>query len=325
MKIKDIAAALGLSVSTVSKALSNATDVSVETKKKVLEFTAGQDITIKKKGNAKRICIFLVDMGTGNEFICYDILNGFRLAANTYNYDVIVKSIGKYDNNINYNEEIKENDFLGAFIMGTNLNSSLYNQLKTTVHPSVILDNFIANRHVSTISVDNINTVSQIVDYLVSLGHRKIGMLTGEKESIVSRERLGGYISGLINNEIAYREDLVKFGNFTDASGEEYADDFINAGVTAVVCVSDLVAVGLINAFKKRGINVPRDISVTGFDDIVLSKYITPALTTISQDFQEIGKNAFTMLRQLIKQIAPDRVVMNGQLVIRDSTATVRE
>lgn len=321
MTIKDISDKLNVSISTVSKALNDATDISMQTKKKILDYIETTDFIIKKKkANIKRLCLFLEDMGLSSEHIGYEIMTGFKTMAAKYNYDVIIKSISHYDTGINYNLDMKQNNFIGAFIIGTNLKSTLYQQLGGTCYPTVVLDNCINNPYVATIGIDNINTMTMLLDHLYELGHRQIGFLNGEKKSVVSRERLSGYICGLMNNELLYNPQIVKYGDFTENCGEQFVDGFIQNNVSAIMCASDLMAIGLINALTNKGIKVPDDISVTGFDDIALARYVTPSITTIKQDFLSIGKNAFTILRQLIKGNSPERVVLNGELIIRNST-----
>lgn len=325
MTIKDIATRLGVSVSTVSKALNNATDISPATKKKVLDFANSEEFALKKKRtNPKRLCVFFEDMGHSSEQIGYDILSGFKSMAENENYEVIIKSTTHDNTAIDYDAIMTQDNLLGGFVLGANLNSSLHRQLNSTRFPTIVMDNFIDNAKVSSIGVDNINTVTLMVDYLVGLGHRRIGMLSGEKKSVVSRERLSGYICGLLNNDIPFDESLVKFGDFSQSCAETFADSFIAEKVSAVVCACDLTALGLINAFKRRGICVPDDISVTGYDDIELSQYVTPSITTIKQDFLSIGKNAFSMLRQMLKGSSPERVILNGSLVVRQSAAPVK-
>lgn len=322
MTIKEIAENLGVSISTVSKALNNATDISEETKKRVLDYVYATDFSRKKhRSNAKRVGLFLEEIGLSSEQIGYDILTGFKEMAEKYNYEVVIKSTTHDDTDVNYDAIMAENSLLGSFVLGANLNSALYDKLTRTKYPTVVMDNFIMNQYVSSIGVDNINTVAQMVSYLVSLGHRRIGFINGEKGSVVSRERLSGYICGLMDNEIEFDPQLVAFGAFTEKCGEEYAPDLLEKQATAIMCACDLTAIGAVNALKSRGIRVPEDVSVTGYDDIVLSRYVTPSITTIKQDFVSIGKNGFSILRQMLKGASPERVILNGALMIRDSAA----
>ena len=189
----------------------------------------------------------------------------------------------------------------------------------------MLMDSYVENPRVACISSDNITSVAEIEAHLVSHGHRSIGFLGGDRESIVTRERFSGYLIGLIDADIEFRSDLVRYGNYTEDCGLDAADYFADLGVTAVVCASDLIAIGLINGFKKRGIRVPDDVSVSGFDNLDVTRYFTPSLTTVRQDFISLGENAFTLLRQAIKGNKTKRVTIYTEPIFRDSTARVKE
>jgi LacI family transcriptional regulator len=210
-------------------------------------------------------------------------------------------------------------------ILGTKLNSAIIKELETTSIPAMLLDSYIKNPKVSCISSDNINSVASVVEHLVSLGHRKIGFLGGDRESIVTRERFSGYLIGLMDADIEFKSEYVRYGNYTEDCGLSNADYFADCGVTAVVCASDLIAIGLINGFKKRNLSVPDDISVSGFDNLDVARYFTPSLTTVKQDFIQLGENAFTLLRQAIKGNKTKRIMIHTEPIFRDSTARAKE
>ena len=325
MTIKEIASALGLSVSTVSKALNNASDVSASTRDRVTEFARKVGFSLRRNGESKRICVLFENMDShSNSQVGYPVLTGFQRAANAYHYEVVIEHCTD-KNPPNLKKLCNENNFSGLMILGTKLNSAIIKELETTGVPVMMMDSYIKNPKVSCISSDNINSVAEIVAHLVSHGHRSIGFLGGDRESIVTRERFSGYLIGLIDADIEFRSDLVRYGNYTEDCGLDAADYFADLGVTAVVCASDLIAIGLINGFKKRGIRVPDDVSVSGFDNLDVARYFTPSLTTVRQDFISLGENAFTLLRQAIKGNKTKRVTIYTEPIFRDSTARVKE
>jgi prepilin-type N-terminal cleavage/methylation domain-containing protein len=134
-----------------------------------------------------------------------------------------------------------------------------------------------------------------------------------------------GYLVGLIEADLEYNGNYVRYGNYTESCGLEAADYFAGTDVTAVVCASDLIAIGLINGLKKYNLRVPEDISVSGFDNLDIARYFAPALTTVKQDFIALGENAFTLLRQAIKGNKVKRVTIHTEPIFRDSTAPARE
>lgn len=319
MTIKEIAEALGVSTSTVSKALNNATDVSEKTRKRIQDYADSVGFSLKNVGPHKRICVIFENMDShSNLQVGYSVLMGFQHAANNYHYEIVVEHCTDKQAP-NLKELCRDNNFIGIMVLGTKLNSDIIKQLETTDIPVMLMDSYVKNPNVSCISCDNINSVSAIVEKLVELGHKKIGFLGGEQTSYISRERFAGYVTALESLNIPYDHELVRYGNFTEEGGMACSDYFINKNVTAVVCASDLMAIGLIRGLKDRGIKVPEDISVSGFDDLEIAKFFSPALTTVKQDFFTLGKSAFSILRQSIKGYNTKRIILLSEPVFRKS------
>jgi LacI family transcriptional regulator len=325
MTIKEIAANLGLSASTVSKALNNASDVSAETRDRVNGYAKSVGFSLRRNNDSKRICVLFENMDSSSTAqVSYPVLTGFQQAANAYHYEVVVEHCTS-KNPPNLKKLCHENNFCALMILGTKLDSPLIKELESANITAMLMDAYVKNPRVSCISSDNINSVAAIVEHLTQMGHRKIGFLGGDKESVVTRERFSGYLVGLIEADIAYNGSYVRYGNYTESCGLNAADYFADAGVTAVVCASDLIAIGLINGLRKRNLCVPEDISVSGFDNLDIARYFSPSLTTVKQDFISLGENAFTLLRQAIKGNKIKRVTIHTEPIFRDSTAPVKE
>ena len=324
MTIKEIATTLGLSPSTVSKALNNASDISIETRERVNNYAKSIGFSLHRNQDSKRICVLFENMDShSNSQVGYPVLTGFQQAANAYNYEIIIEHCSD-KNPPNLKKLCQENNFCGLMILGTKLNSGIMKELENINTPAMLMDSYIENPKVACISSDNINSVATIVKHLLSLGHRKIGFLGGDKESIVTRERFSGYLIGLIEGDIEFNSNYVRYGNYTEKCGLDAAEHFATQDVTAVVCASDLIAIGLINGLKKHHIRVPEDVSVSGFDNLDIARYFTPALTTVKQDFIALGEHAFTLLRQAIKGNKTKRVTIHTEPIFRDSTAPVK-
>ncbi|MDE6047068.1 MAG: LacI family transcriptional regulator [Anaeroplasmataceae bacterium] len=326
MKIKDIAKELHLSVSTVSKALNGAFDVSKETKQTVIAYAKAhgyksrdERLTVK---NVRRLC-FIYDNVTSQSNIIMPLGLSFSNYARKNNFEVIqvdIKSI-----TTSYNDFMKQNNFDGAFIAGLNYKSPLLTELKNTVYPTVLYDNIMVGDMVATIHNENINTISKLVELLKQNNHTKIGFVHGDKNSFVGNERFAGYIIGQTMNNIEYNPKYVYYGNFTENSGFEAAKYFMTTDVTAIICASDLMAIGLIRGLEAEGLHVPEDISITGYDDLDVSKYIKPSLTTVKQDLDLIGEKAFTLLTSILMNRSSQRLVINGEIIERNSIAKHQE
>lgn len=324
MTIKEIASTLGLSPSTVSKALNNASDISAETRVRVNNYAKSIGFSLHRTQESKRICVLFENMDSqDNSQVGYPVLTGFQQAANAYHYEVVIEHCSD-KNPPNLKKLCQENNYCGLMILGTKLNSSIIKELESTNIPTMLMDSYAKNPKVACISSDNINSIADIVKHLISLGHKKIGFLGGDKESIVTRERFSGYLIGLMEGDIEFNSNYVHYGNYTESCGLNAADYFISQDVTAIVCASDLIAIGLINGLKRRGLLVPDDISVSGFDNLDVARYFTPSLTTVKQDFTTLGENAFTLLRQAIKGNKTKRVTIHTEAIFRDSTGPVK-
>jgi DNA mismatch repair protein MutS2 len=129
----------------------------------------------------------------------------------------------------------------------------------------------------------------------------------------------------LIEGDVKFNDEYVRYGNYTESCGLNAAEYFANVGVTAVVCASDLIAIGLINGLKTHGLKTPEDISVSGFDNLDVARYFSPSLTTVKQDFTTLGENAFTLLRQAIKGNKTKRITIHTEAIFRESTAPVKK
>lgn len=181
---------------------------------------------------------------------------------------------------------------------------------------------------IPSVDVDNTQGAYMAVRHLIDLGHRRIGHISNAPFSYTSsRDRLAGYRQALEEAGIGYDEELVYPGEFTDASSYEPMRRLLDLAEppTAVFIGSDVVALGAIDAIHSRGLRIPDDISVIGFDDVSLGKYLRPPLTTVHLPAFDLGRKAGEMVLQIIGgQALPTlQVRLPTELVIRHSTARV--
>lgn len=191
--------------------------------------------------------------------------------------------------------------------------------------PVVVMDNSSSDKTIPSIIIDNFNAVSASVDYLCSLGHKRIGFMTGLEDSDVGKNRYAGYQSGLTNHGIKLNEKLVFRGDYSFESGTKGADYFLSLKnpPTAIICANDAMAIALIREAVQRGLNVPDDVSVMGFDDISVASHITPPLTTLAAPIEEITELAIKMLVRMIngEKSESKHIALPAIPVIRGSCA----
>ena len=164
----------------------------------------------------------------------------------------------------------------------------------------VTLDANMAGDYFYNISVDNYNGARTIVSYLVSRGHRKIACITGNMEFESSKIRLNGYKSVMAENGLDW-DGLIAEGDFSEKSAQLAMKQLEGKGYTAIFAFNDMMAIGVCRYLREKGIRVPEDISVVGFDDISLASFVYPPLTTMHQPLFEMGKGAMEMLLQAME------------------------
>lgn len=325
MTIKEISEALNVSISTVSKALNDATDISEDTKQRVRQYAEDSGYRLKNKEGAHRILALYerVDSDTRNNILNH-VITAFSDIAIANNYEVVIDYVANKSDDFVLDEYLKQNNFSAVFIVGMNFKSKVYKQLRSLSVPAVLLDNHISDAPlIGSVSSENTSAVVSAVKYLTKRGHSRIGLVTGEKESLVSAERLAGYILGLARMGIDFNNKYVYYGDFTKESGEQAATFFSETDVSAVISCSDIMAMGLIDGLVSCGKRVPDDISVIGFDDLSLLKFTSYNLTTMKQKFDKLGQAAFMQIMDMLNGRQAQNVMINCKLIERGTVADV--
>ncbi len=323
--IKDIAKRLGISISTVSKGLNGANDISDDLRQQVLDTAVEMGYSTKrsKKEEFRKLCLFVtnVEYKTEDTF-GYDIVLGFKQNAFKHKWDVTVVDVDvDFQEKNKYDTYLLQHGYCGAFVLGLALHNPWMEQMQTTTMPTVLFDNFVDyNPNVAYLGTDSREGIHMAVEHLVNLGHKKIAFLNGSHGSFVSEERQRAFESAVKEFEIDCNEKLMARDSFVADSAYHHVPSFLEEGATAIVCGNDLIAQGAIEACKKAGYNVPKDISIIGFDNIPIAAETNPPLTTISQQRNELGRCAYTALYSLINHVSISRTMLRPQMVEREST-----
>jgi LacI family transcriptional regulator len=172
------------------------------------------------------------------------------------------------------------------------------------------------------IRVDNVGGIAAMVAALVELGHKQIAFLAGPDTLYVARERLAGYRRGLDDAGIEFDERLVVTTGFSAEDGARAVDQLLagEAQFTAILCASDLLALGALQRLHELGITVPRDVSVAGFDDISVAAMTAPSLSTVRLPPRELGRRGFEYADALLSGKVPAPSLIPTTVVLRDST-----
>lgn len=328
--IKDIANRLGISISTVSKGLNGASDISEDLRQLVLDtaIEMGYQTKKMKRDEHKKIAVFAENMNyTNMEDFGYETVLGFRQAALRDNWDVAVlpvtpsfQSIHKYDS------FLLQEGYSGAFLMGFALQDPWMEQLPKCTMPTVLLDNYIEyNPHVGSVETDSAEGISLAIKHLKQLGHKKIGLFNGSPHSLITAKRYEAFVAGMNAHNLPINPNMIAFGHYVKDSAKYHVPKILSSGATAIICGSDTIAEGVLEECKLHGFRVPEDISVVGFDDLPQSANLTPSLTTIRQDRMALGKGAYHVLHSLIDHVAISKTVLRAELIERASTAPAAE
>ncbi|MDX1357910.1 MAG: LacI family DNA-binding transcriptional regulator [Clostridia bacterium] len=313
--IYDIAKAAGVSPATVSKVFNNYSDVSKKTKEKVMAIVKDMgyvpNLTAQALKTNKSYLVgvmFSEDMGIGLEHQYFSVvLESFRKTIGTHGYDTVFinKTLG--DNEIGYVEHCKYRNVDGVFIITAMPDDIDIDELRKSKIKCVTTD--IRYKDIPLIASDNVDGSIQAVNYLYNKGHRRIAHLAGPRDTRAGRERYEGFIEGLRKVGIHYDEsyfgevswyDDQRAYNFTKNFMKRFSQDNIP---TAIYAGADIIAAGVIHALDSLGLRVPQDVSVIGFDDIEMARHMTPALTTVMQDKELIGKSVADKLNKMMNNV----------------------
>ena len=329
--IKDIAKKTGYSISTVSRALNDFDDVKPDTKRRIK--LAAEELGYRPNAAARRLVtrktrtigVILSEIQSSNEFFLFAILNGVNSRAVELDYDILLISTNPSKQmDKTYYDLCRERNVDGAIIFGLRTNDPYLHEVVQTEHfPSVLIDIPLSGNNLGHVTTNNVQGAAIAVRHLIDLGHREIAMINGHNEAHVSQERLQGYVQALRENHILFKPERVHDGQFTEAGGDAAMQRVLdrNPGVTAVFCASDLMVLGALQALERNGKKAPDDLSIVGYDDISISAYSSPKLTTIRQDKYEMGYQAAQLLIDMLEERPTDhKIVLPNELVIRNST-----
>lgn len=334
VSVRDIAAACNVSVATVSKALNDYSDISEETKRMVKEKAADMGYlpnlaaVALKTNRTYNIGVLFADAasnGLTHEFFA-KVLQGVKEGAESHGYDITFINDKLGGRKVSYTAHCKYRGFDGVIIACTDFNTPQVEELIKSGIPVATIDH-VFNDAISVIS-DNVKGVSDLMEYLYGMGHRKIAFIHGG-DSAVTRDRVTSFhrcvqkyeldIPDEYVMECAYR-DTVKVAKCTRKLLE------LRNPPTCILFPDDFTATGGINVIKEKGLHIPEDISVVGYDGTSYAEVNEPKLTTLAQDGIRMGRLAAERLIELIekpKTTLKERIVVEGRVSIGKSVKEI--
>lgn len=329
--IYEVARRAGVSTATVSRVLSRPDVVSAATRRKVMQavqdmgYTPNSAAKTLRMGRSEKILVTVPDIS--NPFFSL-ILKGIQDAAQRDGYAVLLGDT-QYDEarEEGYARMLQRKEADGLVFLGHRLPAAaaeLARVMAPRCAPIVHGCEYSPTLGVPSVHIDNATAAADALDHLYSLGHRRVGIITGPLMSPLSRDRLQG-ATDRAQAHGAAEGLMVARGDFTVESGAAAAEALLDwsAPPTALFCFNDMMAIGAIASARQRGLHVPRDLSVIGFDDIRVAAFMDPPLTTVAQPMREIGEGAVRLLLEILRGdgIEPVSVTLPHHLTIRASTA----
>lgn len=333
--IKDVAKALGVSTSTVSRALRDSHEISPETKELVLEcakrlnYTPNPIALSLKEKKSRSVGVIVPEVANG---FFSQIINGIESLAFDKGYDVIIsQSMESYEREIRSVQFLASRSVDGLIVSlaAETANLDHLQQLHARGLPMVFIDRITDEINTHKVIVDNFRGTYDATEHLIQSGARRIAVIAATEFLSTTRERVAGYREALQANGIKELPELVHYSFY---GGIEFAeiDEIVNKLFTlrqkpdAILTTSDRLTTGVLKTLKRRGIKVPQDVALAGFSNTDIPELIDPPLTLIRQPAREMGAAAIDLLLQMVNSKRPvkefEKRRLSPELQIRESS-----
>ncbi|MBI5726243.1 MAG: LacI family DNA-binding transcriptional regulator [Ignavibacteriales bacterium] len=329
INIKELAALAKVSIATVSRALNGDSKVRPKTREAIEALAKAYNYNpnllarsfVKKQSNI----IGLVLPEISDEFFT-EIIRGVDEASYAQDFFCMVASSHANRSIVESILNFMNNGLTGGLIvMLSEITPEIKKVLQNRNLPVAIISGDDHLKGFDTVGFDNFVGAYNIVNHLVKRGYKRIAHISGPDNNEDSKKRKAGFIEALADNKIKLDPALIIKGDFTRAGGEKACTELLNLKKKpdAIFASNDMSAIGCYEALHKAGLKIPKDIAVTGFDDIYISHFLNPPLTTIRVPISEIGKAAANLVIEKVrngKETGEQHININTELIIRKSS-----
>lgn len=334
VRARDVAELAGVSRTTVSFVLNQVPGmrISEATRQRVLD--ASRELDYHPDASARRlvtgrtqILAYVERQSPEQAFadaFMPQVLRGVHDAASSLNYEVLFAPIPLETSNGRFSRLLRGHHVDGIILSGPRTADAELRNLLDTSSP-IVLQGQWPETNAASVDVDNVKAARQATEHLINLGHKRIGMITHAPSTFTaSVSRLRGYKQALQSHGLQFNQALVAHANFTPTTGEKALNSLMkkNDLPTAIFVSSDTVAIGVIRAAQEAGYRIPDDLAIVGFDDIPMSVYLDPPLTTIRLPAYGIGWAAADLLIRMIdddEEVRVTNILLETKLIIRKS------
>lgn len=324
--IQQVAEKAGVSVATVSRVLNHAASVSTKTRLKVenaiKELNYEPSMLGRNLRNSESRLLLVLLPSISNPFYT-EIINGIQntAIANSYNILLCETDSNPQRENIYFNM-IKNKLADGVISMDPTVNMQKLTDLAES-HPVILCSEYDEGGSIPYVTIDSELAAYQAVKHLIRLGNKKIALINSDEKFLYARQRRSGYERALKEFNLPIREEWIYHTRDLEfQNGVQAMRMLLDLGEkpTAVFAVSDTLAIGALKGINGSGLHVPNDLAIIGFDNISFSNMTNPTLTTVSQPMYKMGVTAANMLIMSIKGEQVESVVLDHDLIIREST-----
>ncbi|HZQ16188.1 MAG TPA: LacI family DNA-binding transcriptional regulator [Gaiellaceae bacterium] len=330
--IRDIADLAGVSIATVSRVLNDRPDVAPDTRETVLQVVrehgfnrsrAARGLSRGRTGFVGLTLPLVADAYFG------PILSGASEALYEADLRIVLSpTLHEHDREVSLLERLVSESTDGAILILPEESEEELKALKAQGYPFVVVDpRERPPAGIPCVSAMHASGAQQATTHLLELGHRRIGAIAGQEHWYATEERLLGMRAALAGHGILPDPELIRFSDWQEPRGVEAAEELLSLKdpPTAIFAFNDNVAIGALNAARDRGLRVPEELSIVGFDDTAQATIVRPQLTTVRQPLAELGRMGVSLLTRLIEgqRLDAHRMELSTTLVVRDTTAPV--
>jgi len=304
--IKDIARVAGVSHTTVSRALNGNPLIKPDTRERIMRIASEMNYVpnynakslVTRKSHTIGLFFSSIDHGTSASFLV-DAIKGIHQVLDE-NYLLTVSGI----DSVSHLDSIHSRRYDGILVMSqSDMDNRFIYHVKAAGIPLVVLNRHLDDAAITNVAADDRKGVKDAVDYAYTMGHRRIAVIEGKSGFKSSAERKQGYLDSLIAHGLTLDPLYFTQGDYSIESGYAAMMQLLSlpARPTAVFCCNDDMAIGAMNACFDRGVSIPDDMSILGFDDIMFAQYTNPSLTTVRKPVSEISREGTLLLIHLLE------------------------
>jgi len=330
MTIRDIAAHLGVSIATVSRVINGRPDVSPRTREAVLAYVREQGYSTNRiaRGLAGgRSGLVGLSLPYVHSAYFGEIAAGASEALAEREARLILSlTEHQHDREVTLLDRLMHNTTDGALLVLPSETNAELLAVRDQGYPFVVIDPMKPmDPSLPVVMSSHWHTGRVATEHLIMLGHRRIGVISGPADWVASLDRLAGFMMAMAAAGLPVQSNLIQYGDFESGSACRLAGELLDSTdpPTAIFAFNDNMAAGVMRAARDRGLRVPEDLSVVGVDDVEVTAYMTPSLTTVRQPLREMARVASVLLWRLIEgeTVEAMRMELSTRLVVRESTA----